>query len=67
MKAGSFRNVENAAHTDMAVCEDFCIRDNELGNTSLQVTDLTETCHVVWKMKHGGQYTQTAIHYILLV
>jgi len=55
MKACSFRNVKNAAHTDMAVCEDFCIRDNELGNASLQVTDLTETCHVVWKMKHGGQ------------
>jgi hypothetical protein len=56
MKAGSLCNVENAAHTDMAVCEDFfCIRDNELGHTSLQVTNLTKTYHVVWKMKHGGQ------------
>jgi hypothetical protein len=55
MKAGSFCNVENAAHTDRAVCELFCIRDNKLGHTSLQVTILTETYHVVWKMKHDGQ------------
>jgi hypothetical protein len=55
MKAGSLCNVENAPHTDMAVCEDFCIRDNKLGHASLQVTNLTETYHVVWKMKHGGQ------------
>jgi hypothetical protein len=53
-------------HTDMAVCEDSSIRDKELGHARMQVTNLTEAYHVVWKMEHVGKYTQTNIHNILL-